>query len=80
LIYVSKILAPFYNGQVSYENVGLQTWRASLLLSEYLMDIAEEIKGRKILELGAGSAIPSIIASQWAKVTATDLPVISLHY
>jgi predicted nicotinamide N-methyase len=37
------------------------TWPSSLLLALYLISVAKEIKGRTILELGAGTALPSIL-------------------
>jgi predicted nicotinamide N-methyase len=38
------------------------TWPSSLLLALYLISVAKEIKGRTILELGAGTALPSIVS------------------
>ena len=40
------------------ENVGRQTWRASLLLAEYVHTNIGDFRGRNILELGAGAGIP----------------------
>ena len=54
LIKVSSILVPFYGGAQSVENVGLQTWRASLLLAEYIYTHLNYFRDKNILELGAG--------------------------
>lgn len=50
---------------------GLRTWEASLLLSEWI--ITQNIKGMKILEVGAGTGLVGILAGKKdANVTATD--------
>ena len=54
LIKVSSILVPFYGGAQTVENVGLQTWRASLLLAEYIYTHINDFRDTNVLELGAG--------------------------
>jgi predicted nicotinamide N-methyase len=42
--------------------------------SEYLLDHPQILRGKTVIELGAGSALPSMIAFQFCEeVTATDL-------
>lgn len=51
-------------------------WDASVVLSEYLIQNPHLVKGKTVVELGAGTAIPSIVAAHIgaSKVIATDLP------
>jgi predicted nicotinamide N-methyase len=50
---------------------GLRTWEASLFLSEWVL--TQDVKGKKILELGAGTGLAGILAAKrGACVTATD--------
>lgn len=50
---------------------GLRTWEASLLLSEWLLE--QNIEGKSILELGAGTGLVGILATKMgANVMATD--------
>ena len=51
---VKTIRVPYIGGDQEVENVGLQTWRASLLLAEYIHFNSELFIGTHILELGAG--------------------------
>lgn len=49
----------------------MRTWEASLLLSEYLLSLP--LNGKKVLELGAGTGLSSILASKLgARVLSTD--------
>merc|ERR1712131_256907 len=74
LIKVSSIIVPFYSGAQTVENVGLQTWRASLLLAEYIATNLDHFRHRNILELGAGAGVPSLVAGTVANsVTLTDV-------
>jgi predicted nicotinamide N-methyase len=55
-------------------NVGLQLWKASLYLSEYVLSNWECFNRKVIVELGAGVGILTIISSLFAeKVISTDL-------
>jgi len=73
-ILINKIRVPFYAGAQTVENVGRQTWRASLLLAEYVHTNIGDFRGRNILELGAGAGVPSLIAGTAAdSVTMTDV-------
>ena len=57
---------------------GLRTWEAALHLSSYLLsspELTESIKGKKVIELGAGTGLLSILCASHlgaAHVTATD--------
>lgn len=75
MISIPSLAVPFINAEVSSENVGFHTWKSSLVLAEYILSYPSIIQNKKVLELGAGSAIPSIVSSLWAKVTATDQKV-----
>jgi predicted nicotinamide N-methyase len=43
-----------------------QVWPSSKALAEYILDHPEIIKNKKVLELGAGLGLPSLIAARWA--------------
>ncbi|XP_048349671.1 protein-lysine methyltransferase METTL21C isoform X1 [Sphaerodactylus townsendi] len=72
----------FYAGnqitiQESIENFGAIVWPGALALCQYLESDQQEIslKDKKVIELGAGTGLVSIVASiLGAFVTATDLP------
>ena len=55
---------------------GRRTWEAALHLSTYLMESGDEIvRGKKVIELGAGTGLVSILCARWLgaqQVTATD--------
>lgn len=54
--------------------VGLQVWRGSLLLADYLLHLNTQMDGRRVLEVGSGTALASIVASMCGcRVTATDI-------
>ncbi|KAK4935177.1 hypothetical protein LTR66_015489, partial [Elasticomyces elasticus] len=44
-------------------NVGHRTWEASLYLATFLHSQAEIVKGKRVLELGAGTGLVSILAA-----------------
>ena len=54
------------------DKVGLHTWTASITLAELILENHEKFSNQKVLELGAGSAVPSIIAALYTEVTASD--------
>jgi predicted nicotinamide N-methyase len=57
---------------------GLRTWEAALHLSSYLLsssDLIESVRGKKVIELGAGTGLLSILCASHlgaAHVIATD--------
>ncbi|XP_031347254.1 methyltransferase-like protein 22 isoform X2 [Photinus pyralis] len=55
--------------------VGLQVWRGALLLADWILYIREELIKRnlKILELGSGTGLTSIVASMFSDVICTDV-------
>ncbi|KAM7401933.1 hypothetical protein PAMP_017210 [Pampus punctatissimus] len=64
--------------QVFGANLGVAApvWEAALHLCGYLEDQPVELRGRRIIELGAGTGVVGIVAARLgADVTLTDLPV-----
>ncbi|XP_041834653.1 EEF1A lysine methyltransferase 3-like [Melanotaenia boesemani] len=64
--------------QVFSANLGVAApvWEAALHLCRYLEDQSVELKGRRIIELGAGTGVVGILAARLgADVTLTDLPL-----
>ncbi|XP_058833319.1 methyltransferase-like protein 22 isoform X2 [Topomyia yanbarensis] len=56
--------------------VGLQIWRGALLLADYILHNERKFKNRKILELGSGVGLTSIVSSLFAReVICTDINV-----
>ncbi|XP_011861497.1 PREDICTED: methyltransferase-like protein 22 isoform X2 [Vollenhovia emeryi] len=56
--------------------VGLQVWRAALLLADYILSHPDLFRDEIILELGSGVGLTSIVASHLAKeVICTDINV-----
>lgn len=54
------------------ELVGLQVWRGALLLADWLIHNSHKIPAnKKILELGSGVGLTSIVASIYAPVICT---------
>ena len=56
-------------------NTGLRTWEASLHLAHYLHSRPELVKGRRVLELGAGTGFLSIFCAAYLDpetITTTD--------
>jgi len=52
---------------------GLALWPASIALAHELVSRAAELRGRRILELGAGTGLPGIVAATYgARVVQTD--------
>ena len=48
----------------SWGTTGRRTWEAALVLAEYLLSTPCEVRGRKVLELGAGTGFLSIILAK----------------
>lgn len=56
--------------------VGLQVWRGSLLLADYIFHKRHEFKDKQLLELGAGVGLTAIAASLYVKkVVCTDVDI-----
>jgi predicted nicotinamide N-methyase len=43
-----------------------QVWPSSKALAVFILDHPETVKNKKVLELGAGLGLPSLIAARWA--------------
>eukprot|EP00960_Hanusia_phi_P077340 768679-Hanusia_phi.AAC.8 len=55
---------------------GGSLWDVALILSEVLLDLylSSRLRGKRVLELGAGTGVPSVVASLLgARVTITDM-------
>lgn len=60
--------------KTSLNDVGLQLWRASFYLADFLIHNSHLIRETCVLELGAGLGITSLVAALYArKVYCTDL-------
>jgi hypothetical protein len=60
-------------------DVGGTVWDASIIMAHYLNDLGlSQIKGARLLELGAGTGIPGIVAArlQAERVVFTELPTV----
>ena len=59
-----------------YDRTGLQLWAASIVLSRWLVQLADQIDGRGVIELGAGCGLCGIVAARLcgaSHVCLTDL-------
>ncbi|CAG5982332.1 unnamed protein product [Menidia menidia] len=56
--------------------VAAPVWEAALHLCRFLEDRSVELRGRRVMELGAGTGVVGILAARLgAEVTLTDLPL-----
>ena len=59
---------------------GIALWPASIALAHEIIGRADEVRGRRVLELGAGTGLPGIVAaSLGARVIQTDRQQAALH-
>lgn len=59
---------------------GVMLWPASIALAHDLLARAERLRGKRILELGAGTGIPGIVAAAFgARVLQIDRSDVALH-
>ena len=59
---------------------GVMLWPASIALAHELLARAAELPGKRVLELGAGTGVPGIVAaSLGARVLQTDRNEVALH-
>jgi predicted nicotinamide N-methyase len=59
---------------------GAALWPSSIALAHEIAERADEVRGKRILELGAGTGLPGIVAaSLGARVTQTDKHDVALH-
>lgn len=64
-------------GRVPY---GVMLWPASIALAHDLVERRAELAGKRVLELGAGTGVPGIVAaSLGARVLQTDRNEVALH-
>jgi predicted nicotinamide N-methyase len=63
----------FFREQAHQLPYGVALWPASIALAHDIAARAEEFRGRNVLELGAGTGLPGIVAASFgARVTQTD--------
>lgn len=61
--------------------VGLQVWRGALLLADYIITNRKQLAGKKILEVGSGVGLTSIVAAKYCEeVICTGAYMHSLHF
>uniref|UniRef100_A0AAR5PZF8 Methyltransferase-like protein 22 n=1 Tax=Dendroctonus ponderosae TaxID=77166 RepID=A0AAR5PZF8_DENPD len=71
---LSQCLEIEHSYSTSLDLVGLQLWRGSLLLADWLLDNSASFAPRhSILELGAGVGLTSVVAAMFAPVICTDV-------
>ncbi|WP_205627089.1 class I SAM-dependent methyltransferase [Sandaracinus amylolyticus] len=59
---------------------GVMLWPASIALAHDVLTRAGELRGKRVLELGAGTGVPGIVAaSLGARVLQTDRNDVALH-
>lgn len=59
---------------------GVMLWPASIALAHELLARADELAGKRVLELGAGTGVPGLVAaSLGAHVLQTDRSDVALH-
>ena len=59
---------------------GVMLWPASIALAHEVLARAAELPGKRVLELGAGTGVPGIVAgSLGARVLQTDRSEVALH-
>eukprot|EP00250_Pteridium_aquilinum_P033750 c620_g1_i2 orf=341-976(-) len=65
-----------YISEVIEEDYGLYVWPCSIVLAEYVWQQKNRFLGTQVLELGAGTALPGIIAAKvGGHVILTDLDI-----
>ncbi|KAJ8037399.1 Methyltransferase-like protein 23 [Holothuria leucospilota] len=64
IISIPEVLDPSY---------GMYVWPSAVVLAQYVSIHREEIKSKRILEVGAGTSLPGVVAAKLgASVTLTD--------
>lgn len=59
---------------------GVMLWPASIALAHDIMSRSQELRGKRVLELGAGTGIPGIVAAAMgAQVLQVDRSEVALH-
>jgi predicted nicotinamide N-methyase len=62
-------------GQGILDNIGGVLWEASLLLSQYLLMVRQDIVYKRVLELGAGVGLPSLLLVEMKLLHGDHQPV-----
>jgi predicted nicotinamide N-methyase len=72
--------AQFLNQESQRLPYGVVLWPAAVALAHELASRADELRGVKVLELGAGTGLPGIVAASFgAKVVQTDRQSLAMH-
>jgi methyltransferase-like protein 22 len=60
---------PEHSSKTNIAMVGLQVWRGAFLLGDLLIHLGlnGKLKGKSIVELGAGTGLTSFVAALYAK-------------
>jgi predicted nicotinamide N-methyase len=70
----------FLKERTEWMPYGVALWPAALAIAHEIATRAGEFRGRTVLELGAGTGLPGIVASSLAaKVVQTDFKELPLH-
>ncbi|EEB12510.1 conserved hypothetical protein [Pediculus humanus corporis] len=71
---IEKVIYLEHSVSTEIKLVGLQIWRAALLLSDFIIYSQKLFEGKTVLELGSGVGLTSIVAGMFAKeIISTDL-------
>ncbi len=57
--------------------VGQQVWRGALFMVDHLLDQPDFVRGKRVIEIGAGTGLTAIVVAKFCQPTevlATDLP------
>lgn len=72
----SRVIEPQEN-RLPY---GVSLWPSSIALVHEIVSLADEFAGKRVLELGAGTGLPGIVAASFGgKVVQTDRDELALH-
>ena len=84
IMHTGALLAPgdelrFLSSQKDLVPYGVVLWPSTIALGHDVLSRAEDLRGRRVLELGAGTGLPGIIAASLdARVVQTDRHVLAM--
>ena len=84
ILHTGALLTPmdeayFFNERQDRVPYGVALWPAAIALAHEVIARADEVSGKRLLELGAGTGLPGIVAaSLGARVTQTDRQELAL--
>lgn len=69
-----KVLRIEHSMQTELSQVGLQLWRASLFLTDYVLNNLDLVRNKIVVDLGTGLGLTSFLTAEYSRlVFATDL-------